>query len=63
MYTFIVPRMSRGGCVNTIKRAILQADEDAAVEVDLSTKKVRVQTGNSEESIIKAMSDAGYKPS
>ena len=62
MYTFNVPKMSCGGCVNTIKKAILQVDERAVVEVSLPTKTVSVQTGSSEEVIIKAMSDAGYKP-
>ncbi|PPC91344.1 MAG: heavy metal transporter [Methylotenera sp.] len=62
MYTFNVPKMSCGGCVNTIRTAILQVDENAVVEVSLPTKTVSVQTGSSEEVIIKAMSDAGYKP-
>lgn len=62
MYTFNVPKMSCGGCVNKIRTAILQVDENAVVEVSLPTKTVSVQTGSSEEVIIKAMSDAGYKP-
>ena len=63
MYTFNVPKMSCGGCVNTIKKAILQVDSNAVVEVNLSTKNVDVRTDHSEEDIIQAMSDAGYKPS
>lgn len=55
--------MSCGGCVSTIKKAILQADESAVVEVNMSTKTVEVRTNHSEEEIIQAMSDAGYKPS
>jgi len=62
MYTFNVPKISCGGCVNTIRAAILQVDESAVVEVSLPTKTVSVHTGSSEEVIIKAMSDAGYKP-
>ena len=63
MYTFNVPKMSCGGCVNTIKKAILQVDSNAVVEVNLSTKNVNVRTDHSEEDIIQAMSDTGYKPS
>jgi copper chaperone len=63
MYTFNVPRMSCAGCVNTIKNAILKIDNNAIVEVDLSTKTVDVQTNFAEEEIIQAMTDAGYKPS
>lgn len=62
MYTFNVPKMSCGGCVNAIKKAILQKDENAVIEVDLTSKKVNVQTNISAELIALAMSDAGYKP-
>jgi len=55
MYTFNVPKMSCGGCVNTIKKAILQVDSNAVVEVNLSTKNVNVRTDHSEEDIIQAM--------
>ena len=54
--------MSCGGCVNAIKKAILQKDENAVIEVDLTSKKVNVQTNISAELIALAMSDAGYKP-
>lgn len=62
MYMFNVPKMSCAGCVNTIRKAILIVDKSAVVEASLPTKTVSVQTDNSVEDIIKAMSDAGYKP-
>lgn len=62
MHTFTVPKMRCEGCINTIKKAILQIDEAAIVLIDLPTKTVTVQTPKAEESIIKAMSDAGYQP-
>ena len=62
MYTFNVPKMSCGGCVNTIKKAIMQLDQNAVIEVDLATRKVNVKSDISEEVITEAMSDAGYKP-
>ena len=62
MYTFYVPKMSCGGCVNTIKKAIMQLDQNAVIEVDLATRKVNVKSDISEEAIAEAMSDAGYKP-
>lgn len=62
MYTFNVPKMSCGGCVNTIKKAILQLDNNAVVEANLPTKTLTVNTTISKETIIKAMSDAGYHP-
>ena len=63
MYTFNVPKMSCGGCVNTIKKAIMQLDQNAVIEVDLASKKVNVQSDISAEAITKAMFDAGYKTS
>lgn len=62
MYTFNVPKMSCGGCVNTIKKAIMQLDQNAVIEVDLASRKVNVKSDISEEAITEAMSDAGYKP-
>ena len=62
MYTFNVPKMSCGGCVNTIKKAIMRLDHNAVIEVDLASRKVNVKTDISEEAITEAMSDAGYKP-
>lgn len=62
MYTFNVPKMSCGGCVNTIKKAIMQMDNNAVVEVNLPTKTVTVNTAISKEAIVKVMSDAGYHP-
>lgn len=54
--------MSCGGCVNTIKKAIMQLDQNAVIEVDLASKKVSVKSDISEKDITGAMSDAGYKP-
>ena len=54
--------MSCGGCVNTIKKAIMQLDQNAVIEVDLASKNVNVKSDISAEDITEAMSDAGYKP-
>jgi copper chaperone len=62
MYTFHVPKMSCGGCVNSIKNAIKKIDGDALVETDLSTKTVTIETTISDTVIVKAMTDAGYPP-
>ena len=62
MYTFKVPKMSCGGCVNTIKKAILHVDEAAIIEIDLPTRTVSIQTNLPEETIFNAISDTGYQP-
>lgn len=62
MYQFHVPKMSCGGCLNNITKAIKTVDQDAKVAADIPTKTVQVQTTASEAEIIKAMTDAGYQP-
>ncbi len=62
MYQFHVPKMSCGGCLNNITKAIKTVDQEAKVDADIPTKTVRVETATSEAEIIKAMTDAGYQP-
>lgn len=60
MYEFIVEGMSCGGCVSSIEKAFLRADNAAKVQVDLGSKKVRVQSQKSMEESAQVIEDAGY---
>lgn len=62
MYEFHVPKMSCGGCLNNITKAIKTIDQKAKVDADIPSKTVRIETTTSEAEIIKAMTDAGYQP-
>jgi copper chaperone len=62
MYTFKIPKMSCGGCVNSIKNAIKKVDDEANVEADISTKTVKIVTTISHKEIVEAMISAGYQP-
>ncbi len=62
MFTFHIPKMSCGGCVNSIKNAIKKVDDEANVEADLTTRTVKIETAISEIVIAKALTDAGYQP-
>ena len=62
MYQFHVPKMSCGGCLNNITKAIKTVDQEAKVDADIPTNTVRVETTTSEAEIIKAMTAAGYQP-
>lgn len=62
MFTFHIPKMSCGGCVNSIKNAIKKVDDEANVEADLTTRTVKIETAISEVEIVKALTDAGYQP-
>lgn len=62
MYTFHIPKMSCGGCVNGIKNAIKKVDDEAIVEAELATKTIKVETDMPIENIAKTLTDAGYAP-
>ena len=62
MYTFHIPKMSCGGCVNSIKNAIKRVDDEAVVEANLTTKTVKIETTTSENEIVDVLTDAGYPP-
>lgn len=62
MYTFHIPKMSCGGCVNGIKNAIKKVDEGAIVEADIATKTIKVETNTPVTNIVNALTDAGYAP-
>lgn len=60
MYELQVNGMSCGGCANSVKRSVQAIDSAAKVEVDLPSKKVRVETNASLEAIAAAIGGAGY---
>ncbi|WP_413163920.1 heavy-metal-associated domain-containing protein [Capilliphycus salinus ALCB114379] len=55
-----VPSMVCDGCVDTVTKAIKGIDSNAKVEVDLSTKTVKVDGNPSEDSIKEAISSVGH---
>ena len=57
---FNIPAMSCGHCVRAITEAVKQADPQAQVSVDLTSKKVTVQTTQEREAVAAALADAGY---
>ena len=60
MYTFKVPKMSCGGCVNTITNAIKHADESATVDANVATKTVKVDSSLTEVELTDILSNIGY---
>lgn len=58
-----VPKMTCGGCVNSISRAIRTVDANASVEADPKTKIVLVETQAPETAIKAAIAQAGYPAS
>jgi copper chaperone len=63
MYEFHIPKMSCGGCVDTISKAIKRVDDDATLKFDLSTRTVHVDSKIDRQKLVNTMSEAGYPPS
>ena len=55
-----VKNMTCGHCVNTVTRAIRSVDTNAAVQVDLQTGRVQVESSAATVELLKAVNDAGY---
>lgn len=62
MIEFNVPAMSCGHCAGVITQTLKLVDPQARVEVDLSGKKVKVESSVSPQALASALVDAGYPP-
>jgi len=60
MYELQVEGMSCGGCVRSVTKSVQAVDSSAKVEIELASKKVRVDSQASLESVKSAIGDAGY---
>ena len=62
MLEFKLPDMSCGHCASTVTKTVKLVDPEARVEVDLTTKKVKVDSREDRQQIAEALSEAGYPP-
>ena len=62
MIEFDIQSMSCGHCVGRVTEAVRSVDPAAMVEVDLQTRKVRVQSGADRQAVSAALTEAGYPP-
>jgi len=60
MYELTVEGMSCGHCVGRVTKSVQGIDAAAKVEIDLPTKKVRIDSGADLERIAAAIDEAGY---
>ncbi len=60
MYELTVEGMTCGGCAASVKRALQTLDANAEVNVDLTTKQVKVTTNAKLDAVKVAIEDAGY---
>jgi copper chaperone len=62
MLEFKIPAMSCGHCVKAVTEAVHEVDPQAAVQVDLASKQVTVQTAAARDAVVAALAEAGYMP-
>jgi len=55
-----VEGMTCGGCVKSVEKAVLRADPQAAVKIDLQSGKVSIQSAVSPSLFSAAIEAAGY---
>jgi P-type Cu+ transporter len=60
MYELTVEGMSCGHCVSRVTKSVLEVDKAARVEVDLPSKKVRIDSTADLDELAEAIDDAGY---
>ena len=57
---FDVEGMSCNHCAKAVTRAIEQLDPQAKVQVDLTGKKVEIESSQSRQALAQAIADEGY---
>lgn len=62
MIELTVNDMTCGGCVASITRVVKGLDANATVDADVASKRVKIESVINNESVIAAISDAGYHP-
>ena len=62
MLEFNLPDMSCGHCASTVTKAVKEVDPSAKVEVNLDSKKVKVDSGQDRQQFAEALTEAGYPP-
>ncbi len=54
--------MTCGGCVASVTRAVTNIDPAAKLDIDISTKHVKIDSGIAPEQLLAAIEAAGYHP-
>ncbi|AJZ56882.1 heavy-metal-associated domain protein [Paraburkholderia fungorum] len=59
---FEVKDMSCGGCANSITRAVTNVDPTAKLDIDVTTKIVKVDSVLPPERLVAVIEEAGFHP-
>ncbi len=59
---FQIDNMTCGGCARSVTNAIQSVDPQAKVDIDLTIRRVNVQSGADESVVAAVLEDVGYPP-
>ncbi len=62
MIELTVKDMTCGHCASTSARAVKDVDAQGKCEVDLGSKRVRIESSHAAEEFVAAIEEAGYTP-
>lgn len=62
MHSFLIPDMTCGHCAGVIKTTLLNTDEQARLEIDLTTHVLKVDSQLGITQILVLLEEAGYSP-
>ncbi|MCC5989483.1 MAG: heavy-metal-associated domain-containing protein [Pararhodobacter sp.] len=59
---FQIDNMACGGCATNVTKAIQSVDPQAKVDIDLSLKRVTVESGADQSAVTAVLEKAGFPP-
>ena len=62
MIEFSLPTMTCGHCVRTVTETVQRVDAAAAVQIDLPTHQVRIESTQPAAAFAAALTEEGYAP-
>ncbi|MNJ36061.1 Mercuric transport protein periplasmic component precursor [compost metagenome] len=60
MISLNIPKISCGGCVASVEKAIQSVDASARITADIEARRVEVTTSADRQTLLTALADAGY---
>lgn len=62
MIEFELQDMTCGHCAGMVNRTVKLVDSAAKVEVDVASKKVKIESSEDRAAFVEALTEAGYPP-
>ena len=59
---FQIDNMTCGGCARSVTKAIHSVDPQAKVDIDLTLKRVTVESGADQSAVAAVLEDVGFPP-